>query len=125
MGTGALIGLGAAAVAATGALFLYGTKEGAKTRKKITALALKVKGDVLAELERAKDMSEKTYHDAIEKVSRRYAGLKNIDQKELVALVQELKGHWRTIQKEMQQGMKKTTTAAKKVVRAHTRAKKH
>lgn len=101
------IGVGLAAVAATaaGAYFLYG-KNGAKNRKAVKSWMLKAKAEALEQLEKAKDMSEKSYHEIIDKVHKKYAAVKNIDPKEVKELVGELKGHWVEIKKHLDKASK-------------------
>lgn len=94
-------GLALAAAAAAGAYFLYGTKEGAKRRKKIKGWALKAKGEVLERMEGLKEVNERTYRQVVDAVAARYGNLKNVDKTELEALVRDLKRHWRNIQKDL------------------------
>lgn len=114
--TGAIVEIAAAtAVAAAGGLFLYGTKEGARTRKKMAALATAMKKEALARFKQGKGISEKQYHAAVAAVRKRYAGLKNVDPRELQAAVRELKNHWKHIKAQVNAGMKtKPQKAAKK-----------
>ena len=102
----AAVGLGvAAAVAATaGAIFLYGTKAGARERKKIKGWALKLKGEVVEKLEGAQEFSEEVYNTVVDTTAKKYEGLKKVDPQELAAVVKELKGHWRNIKRQMTGG---------------------
>ena len=106
-------GLALAAALIAGAYFLYG-KDGAKNRKKVRSWMLKMKGEVLEQIENAPEISEALYGKLIEEVASRYKALKNVDPKELQDTIRELKGHWAKIKKQM------TTKAktAKKVVKA-------
>lgn len=101
------VGAGAAAVAAAaaGIYFLTG-KQGTKNRKKIGTWAAKAKREVISELKGLKNISQSTYHQAVDTVARRYKGLKNIDAAELAAVAQELKGHWDTISKQIKPSAK-------------------
>jgi len=103
-------GMGLAALAATaaGAYFLSG-KKGAKNRKRVKGWMLKAKGEVLQEMEHMKNMSEGTYHDTIDAMSERYKILKNVDEKELNHLVNELKSHWKHIKKDLKVKPKKAS----------------
>ncbi len=91
------LGLAAVAAAAAGAYFLYGEK-GVKNRKRVKGWALKMKGEVLEGLEKAKEMNERTYRKVVDDVIHRY---NNIDKKELAQMAGELKGHWRNISKQI------------------------
>lgn len=99
----------AALVAAAGAAFVYAsTGQGKKHAKKIKGWTLKAKGEVLEKLENAKDVSEDTYKDIVEKVSENYKKLKKIEGKEMDLFVKEMKSHWNRIRKEIKDSEKKT-----------------
>ena len=113
-------GLATIAAAAAGAFFLYGTKEGAKHRKQIRGWALKMKGEVVEKMEQMKDVSEQKYGELVDGVAKRYQGVKSIDQSELVAMVGELKGHWRNIKRQIEGGGKKKPTKKKSAAKKKT-----
>lgn len=110
IGTKVAVGAGLAAVAAFAAAgyFLYG-KDGAKNRKKVRGWMLKAKGEVLEGVEKLKEVTEEQYAAIVDKVSAKYAGLKNIDSKELEAMVRELRGHWKNIKRSITPAPKKKT----------------
>lgn len=58
-------------------------------------------------MEHMKDMSESRYHDTIDAMADRYKILKNVDKKDLDALVKELKNHWKHIKKDLKPKAKK------------------
>lgn len=98
------IGVGAAAVAvaaaAAGAYFLYGSKDAAKNRKKVSGWMLKAKGEVLEKLETMKDtLTEESYNKLIDGVVAKYASVKGGSGAEAEALGKELKSHWKNIRK--------------------------
>lgn len=103
----AVLGLAALAAGAAGAYFIYGTKEGTKMKKNIKGWTLKLKGDILDKMEQMKDVSEGGYHEVIDSVHKKYAGIKNIDPNELNKVVGEMKKHWKNIKKDFESGMKK------------------
>lgn len=113
------LGLGALTAAAAGAYYFYGTKEGAKKRKKITSWMLKVKGEVLEELEKLEKVSEKEYHKIVNAAIKKYEKAKHVDKKELVALRADLKKHWKNIKKDID-----TKTKTKKKTKSKTSPKK-
>lgn len=115
------IGLGAAAVAAAGAFFLYGSKNAAKNRKQVKSWALKAKAEVLEKLEDASEMTHKEYDDLIKSVAQAYAGAKNASKKDLVEFSKEMKDHWNAIEKAAAP-LKKTTKATAKVVKKEAKA---
>lgn len=93
------VAAGLAALTA-GAIFLYG-KDGAKHRKQIKGWMLKAKGEVLEKLETLEDFSQDSYNRVVDEVGNRYKQLKNMDAAEVLAMVNELKGHYVTIQKQL------------------------
>ena len=104
---GAGAGLAAAAAIAAGANYFYG-KDGKKHRKELQVVANKAKVEALKDAKKLKVMNEKAYHGVATAVAKRYKELKKIDPSEVTALVNELKGHWNTISKQL--------VSAKKVV---------
>lgn len=90
--------LAAAAAAAAGAYFLYG-KNGAKNRKKVRGWALKAKGEILENIESAKDMSKESYEKLLAEAQKRYSAMPHVDKKELKQMMNELQGHWKSIVK--------------------------
>ena len=93
------LGIAAAAVAAVaGAYFLYGKLDSSK-KKKIKSWALKAKGEVLEKLEGLKEVNQEAYDALVDKVTAKYAALKNIDTDEVRAMGADMKKHWKAIQK--------------------------
>ena len=95
------VGLAALAAATAGAYFLYGTKQGVKTRKQIKGWMLKAKGEILEKMENMQDISEEAYDKVIDEVQAKYKAVKNIDKKDLEDFGKELKAHWKDIKKEV------------------------
>jgi hypothetical protein len=98
-----LMGAGIAALAAAtaGAVFLYGTEAGKKKRKDIKSWMLKMKADVMDKMEGMKDWSEEAYTAAVDAVAEKYKNMKNVDPLEIAALVRDMKGHWKTIHRQV------------------------
>jgi uncharacterized protein HemX len=97
--TGAKLGLAASVVGAIAAgYYLYGPK-GAQNRQKVQAWTLKAKAEVLERFEKAKEVTEETYTDTVDKVTAKYAKMKNIGEEEAKKLNAELKRHWKSIKK--------------------------
>lgn len=90
-----VIGASVAAMAAT-AYFFLGPK-GKKHQKQAKAWAIKMKGDVVEKLERARDITEPIYHEIIDSVAREYEKGKKANRTEINALAHDLKKHWKTI----------------------------
>lgn len=128
----AQIGIGLAATTAVataaGAYFLYGAKNATKNRKKVKGWMLKAKGEVLEGLEKAKNLDEKSYHDLIDNVMKKYRKMRVVSDKEAAELRRELKGHWKNLHKNVvalkpKKAKKKSTTKKKVVVKKTTKRK--
>lgn len=109
-----------AAVAAAGMVFLYGTKNAVKNRKKVKGWVLKAKGEVLDKIEDAKELHEEKYEEIVDSVGKKYSKLKKVESKEVDAFVKEMKKHWKEIKGEFVQVLDKEqkkirTAAAKKI----------
>ena len=95
MGIG--MGVAALAAAAAGAYYLFGSDKEAKNRKHLKSWTIKMKADVMDEVENIKDFTQDAYDKAVDKVSEKYAKLKDIDKGELKALGRRMKSHWKEI----------------------------
>lgn len=113
--TNVAIGAGIASLAALAAAgyFLYGSKDGAKNRKKIRGWMLKAKGEILENVEKMKNVSEEEYRMIVDKVGAKYKAVKSIDPKEIEMMMKELHGHWKNIKRSITATPKKK--AAKRV----------
>jgi len=105
------VGLTAAAVAAAGAYFLYGSKNAPKNRKVVKSWALKAKGEVLEALEKAEAMTEKEYKSLVDVIAGTYAIVQGSTKGEIADFKREMKDHWAKIEKSAV--AKKATNVAK------------
>ncbi|MCK5026997.1 MAG: hypothetical protein KAS07_01120 [Candidatus Pacebacteria bacterium] len=110
-------GLALVAAAAAAGYFLYGSKEGARNRKKVKGWMLKAKGEVLENIEKLKKIDEEDYNKIIDKVSDKYAKVKNLDSDEVYALMDDMRRHWKRIQKDIEPKAKKAAKKGKVVAR--------
>jgi 6-phosphogluconolactonase (cycloisomerase 2 family) len=110
------IGLTAAAVAAAGTYFLYGSKNAAKNRKAVKSWTLKAKAEVLEKIEQAKEMSQAEYEQLIDTVTTTYAGVQAASKADLAGFKKEMKEHWRSIAKTAAPKKKAAKKAVKKAV---------
>lgn len=110
------IGLTAAAVAAAGAYFLYGSKSAAKNRKAVKSWTLKAKAEVLEKLEEAQDMTQAEYLALIDGVTTAYQGVKSASKTDLATFKKEMKEHWVGIAKSV--APKKKAAVKKAVTKA-------
>lgn len=92
------VGLTAAAVAAAGAYFLYGSKDSEANRKSVKSWALKAKADVLERLEDAKNMSQEEYENLVHTVADAYSGVKGASKTDLKSFTSEMKNYWTAIE---------------------------
>lgn len=109
------VGLTAAAVAAAGAYFLYGSDAAPQNRKKVKGWMLKAKGEVLEALEKAEHMTEAEFQSVVEKVLATYTKAQTLSKKELKDFKAEMAGNWGEL---VASGVAKVLTAeqiAKKV----------
>tara|TARA_B100000508_G_scaffold124488_1_gene107838 strand:+ start:231 stop:704 length:474 start_codon:yes stop_codon:yes gene_type:complete len=111
------VGLTAAAVAAAGAYFLYGSKNADKNRKTVKSWALKAKADVLEQLEEAKEMTRGEYQDLLQTAVGAYGSVKTATKKDVKEFTAEMMQHWEALEKSMVKKMKPAKKAAKKVVK--------
>jgi len=93
----AAVGAGIAATSAA-AYILFGP-EGKKNRKAIKGWAVKMKGEIIEKLEEAKELTEPVYNKVVDEVSKKYAKSKNVDKKEVEAIIKDIKKHWTIISK--------------------------
>ncbi len=113
MSTGAMAGIGAGIAAASVAAYLLFGPEGKKNRKVIKGWAVKMKGEVLEKLEAVKDITEPVYNSIVDQVQAKYAKVKNIDQKEMMAFVGDMRKHWKAVSKSKKPKMKSKSKAKK------------
>jgi len=101
------LGLTAALVGAAAAgYYLYGPK-GGQNRTKVKAWTLKAKAEVLEQFERAREVSDKSYVETVDKVTAKYAKLKSVGEDKANKLNRELKRHWKAIKKASEEKPKK------------------
>ena len=99
--------LTAAAVGALGAYFLYGSSHAKENREKARAWMLKAKGEVMEQLENAKNMSQEEYEAIVDNVTKSYVTIKSASKKEALEVAKELKNSWKNIEKIAKKEVKK------------------
>lgn len=109
------VGLTAAAVAAAGTYFLYGSKNAPKNRKKMKSWMLKAKAEVLEALEKAEHITEKEYNALIDVIGGAYGSVQNATTGEIRDFKREMKDHWGKI--ERSGVMKTVSSSAKKITK--------
>lgn len=92
------IGLTAAAVAAAGAYFLYGSDGASKNRKQVKSWMLKAKADILEQLEDSKKMSRDEFQAIVASVAAAYTGAKSVTKKDVSSFAAEMMQHWESLE---------------------------
>lgn len=95
-----VVGLGVGIAALSAATYLLFGPNGKKNQKIIKGWTVKMKGEIIEEFEKAKELTEPIYHNIIDKIQNKYAKIKGIDQEELRGVIEEIKKHWKGIQKQ-------------------------
>jgi gas vesicle protein len=118
----AVVGGILAGVAAAGAAtaYFFGGKGGEKNRAKVKAWADKAKKEVVSELKKMENVSQKAYHSAVDMIMDKYKDLKNVDQEDLMNAAKELKSHWKSISADM----KKAVDEGKKIASSTVKSAK-
>jgi outer membrane biosynthesis protein TonB len=118
------VGLTAAAVAAAGAYFLYGSKDAAKNRKKVKSWTLKAKAEVLEALENAKEISEAEFQALVTGVTETYSKVHKLSKAEAKDFKNEMMGSWKDLMAsgtvnvlQAKQVLDKVTKKSKKVAK--------
>ena len=117
LSTGEVLGIGAGVAAASIAAYVLLGPNAKKNRKAIKGWAVKMKGEIIEKLEKAKDITEPVYHEIVDSVKEKYAKIKNIDQKDIDEVTNEIKKHWKSAVKDIKPKKKtkaKTKTVSKK-----------
>ncbi|MEK7579028.1 MAG: hypothetical protein AAB460_00640 [Patescibacteria group bacterium] len=116
------ISAGVAALAAA-SYYLFGP-HGKQHRKKAQGWMIKMKGEVIEQLENLKEVSEPVYRDIVESVAARYVKNGKISRAEVNVLAKDLKGMWRGIASKQKRsaGVKKVKRAIKRAVRTSGRS---
>lgn len=96
----AVTGVAVAGLAAT-AYFFFGP-DGEKHQKHAKAWAVKMKAEVIEQLEAAREVTEPVYSKIIDSVATEYVGAKKANKEQIDELVADLKKHWSTFAKNAQ-----------------------
>jgi hypothetical protein len=102
------VGLTAAAVAAAGAYFLYGSKDAPENRKKVKSGILKAKAEVLEVLENAQEITEDEFKALVDGVATTYSKVQSLSKKDLAEFKTEMADNWQEL---VASGIAKVLTA--------------
>ena len=100
LGVGEAVGIGAGIAALSAAAYIMFGPDAKKNRKAIRGWAVKMKGEIIEKLEKAKEITEPVYHNIVKEVESKYSKIKNIDPKELEAAISDIKKHWKSLEKD-------------------------
>ena len=118
---------GLAVAGAVAGYLLYGPN-GAKNRKKVKEWSLEAREEVLAELEKLREVTREIYDETVDSVTEKYASFTDVGEEEAAKLNKELKKYWKHVKQEVEEDVavaKKATKKAKKVAKKTTaKAKK-
>ncbi len=113
-GKAVAVGAGVIAVAAA-TYFLFGPN-GKKNRKSASGWMMKMKGEVIEQLEKLENITEPVYQKVVDKVAKTYAAKNKLDSTDLKAFAADLKKDWKGFAKGIKMNsMQSTKKAAKKV----------
>lgn len=121
LSNGEMVGIGvalsAAAMAAAGTYFLYGSPNAAKNRKKVKSWSLKAKGEVLEAMEKAGKMTAEEYQAVVDGIVAGYAQMKSASKADLSDFKKEMMANWQKLAKQANSTKKSATKSAKKTVK--------
>jgi len=115
------VGLTAAALAAVGGYFFYGSKDAAQNRKQAKSWMLRAKAEVLEGLENAKHMTKEEYEELVGRVAKGYKTAKGASSKELVEFAADMHAHWKNIERSAAKRTAKTATKVASAARKRAR----
>jgi hypothetical protein len=122
---GTALAVGAALSAAAGAFFLYGSKNAAKNRKKVSSWALRTKAEVMDKLDKVKVLTKDDYFQIVDNAVRKYAVVRDVTEIEAKAVANELKTAWNHIQRSaLMPKTKSTKTKKSTTTRTKSKTKK-
>ncbi|MBP9771585.1 MAG: hypothetical protein KBD16_01530 [Candidatus Pacebacteria bacterium] len=104
-GSAVVVGAGVAALAV--ASYYFFGPQGEKHRKQLKGWSIKMKGEVIEQLEKVKNVSEPVYREIVDAVAAKYAKQAGSSKKEIDALAIDLKKTWRTIAASVKPTIKK------------------
>lgn len=109
--------IAAVAAASAAGYYFYGAKDAQKHRNATKKWAKGLKNDVVREAKKLKEIDEKAMAAIVENAAKAYRGLDEVTPGDLRAAVNELKGNWESVKKELKRTTKKASSSAKKAVK--------
>lgn len=106
MGLGA--GLAATAIGAALGNYLLTGSRAAKTKRVLKSWMLKAKGEILEQLEKAGNVGEDMYYQAVDQIAAKYSKMAGVTQTEIDDMAKELKKQWKLVAKGINKAKKLT-----------------
>ncbi len=117
-----MVALGTGAVALAASTYYFFGPAGNIHRKKAVGWMVKMKGEIIEQIQNAEEITEQIYHGIVDSVLASYVSSGKISSVELQAFAKTLKGQWKNILKTLPQKGKKK--ASKKTVKTNKKGKK-
>lgn len=92
---GKAVAVGAGVAALSAAAYLLFGPEGKKHRKDLKSWMLKMQGEVMEKMEKAKELTAPAYEAMVDQVGKKYASLKTVSAEEVAAEIAKLKKNWK------------------------------
>jgi hypothetical protein len=108
-------GLAAAAIAAAGAYWFYGSSDAKKHRAQVKSWMLKARAEVLEAVEKLGDIDKQTYLNIVDQIVGRYSKLQGVTASELASVTKDLKSTWSHMAQAGKTGTKAVKGAKKAV----------
>jgi len=103
---GAAVALGATAA------YLYGTESGRRHRTYLSEWLAGVRADIISRVQELQYVDRDTYYDIIDDVVARYKNTDDVDMRELLDFAADMKHHYATIKREIEEGKKKPSKSS-------------
>lgn len=97
MSAGTIAGIGAGVIALGAASYYFFGPEGKKHQKNFKGWMIKMKAEIVENLEDAGDVTETVYHTIVDKVASAYKESKKVTPEEVAVYANILKSQWKNI----------------------------
>lgn len=111
------LGIIGASIAGLAAGYYFLGPNGKANRTHAKAWAIKMKGDVVEKLEKAKDVSESVYREIVDSVAEEYTKGKKAGEREINALAEDLKKHWKSLSHSVKSAKRDVSASTKRVAK--------
>lgn len=105
---GATVAIGAAAA------YLFGTESGRRSRAALRRWMADMREDAVKQLQDLQYVDRDTYYEIIDDLVEQYKHSDEVDVAELMSFAREMKDHYHTIRREIEEGKQQAKSAKKK-----------